>query len=339
MATVTVFRSRAKARPPIRKPLNCSDCRRLKQRCDRAHPCSSCQRRGTICQYDGSPAAVNVEGQDHALRERIKILEAALLEQRQFVAIDQGLPESPTLSSSGTSDQDIANANFFDDSYSTGTGSSMSSIVQGEIGASDIDLSTNSTGPVTYEPEIQSSSSAAQASAHGTSSSQSTSALLFASSASVTSQDLLQLLPSSSICDTLLLKYFSVFSPLFHILHDPSFKMEYGSFLCNMREVDLSWLALLNVLLSLAVTTCEDSDPLLRDLSTGHDLAPTVSHISAHFREIAMRCLAADNFLTNHNLHTLKALILLLYAMGHSGVGGTFPLLGMYISCPGQRVC
>src|SRR4051812_46495287 len=117
-------------------------------------------------------------------------------------------------------------------------------------------------------------------------------------------------------------------SKLFHILHDPTFHVQYAQFLDDPSAAPVSWLAILFILLSLAVTAVEESDPVLRDLGRGQDACNNIRLLSRRYREAAMKCLARQRvFWGKHNLQSLQALIMLVYAMGHSQ-DPTWVLLG-----------
>lgn len=90
----------------------------------------------------------------------------------------------------------------------------------------------------------------------------------------------------------------------------------------------LSWLALLFVVLAAAVTALDEDNPLLRDLGRESSAAANIKKLAAKYRSAAMQCLAADQFLYQHNLHTVQALVLLVYAMNHANVS-SWALLGM----------
>jgi hypothetical protein len=127
---------------------------------------------------------------------------------------------------------------------------------------------------------------------------------------------------------TIILELGADFGQLFHILHDPTFHSHYAQFVENPRSVPASWLAILFVLLSLAVTGLEDDDPVLRDLARGADPCSNIRVLSRRYREAAMKCLAKQGvFWGKHNVQSLQALIILIYAMGHSQ-DHTWVLLG-----------
>jgi hypothetical protein len=148
----------------------------------------------------------------------------------------------------------------------------------------------------------------------------------------VASFDSLQaLLPPRQQLEYLISKYLTLFSPLFHILHDPTFLRQYQQFSNNPSSQPLSWLALLFVVLSLAVTALPENDPLLSDIGRDPSGAKNIRILSSRYRQAAMRSLAADSFMVRHRLSTLQALILLIYAINHSlgEDGGSWPLLGL----------
>ncbi|KAI9818762.1 MAG: hypothetical protein M1827_007582 [Pycnora praestabilis] len=139
---------------------------------------------------------------------------------------------------------------------------------------------------------------------------------------------LLAILPPKQQCDQLIDVYFRVFSPLFHILLDPTFQEEYKRFQEDADSTSLSWLALLFVVISVAVTALDDDDSLLKDLGRGNTVSGNIKTLTARYRGAAMKCLAADGVLWRHNIKTLQALVLLTYAINHSH-GRTWVLLGL----------
>jgi hypothetical protein len=108
-------------------------------------------------------------------------------------------------------------------------------------------------------------------------------------------------------------------------LNDIKFEEEYTTSLDHIHEMSLSWIALLFVVLSLGVTTMQDNNPLLSDI--GRQNEGNVSKLSNRYRSAALQCLSADGFFWRYNIHTLQALILLIYAINHSQ-GSALPLLG-----------
>jgi len=96
--------------------------------------------------------------------------------------------------------------------------------------------------------------------------------------------------------------------------------------------VPISWLGILFIILSLAVTALEETDPVLRDLARGQDPFNNIRVLSKRYRESGMKCLAKQGILWGrYNMHSLQALIMLVYAMGHSQEP-TWVLLGRLTS-------
>lgn len=186
----------------------------------------------------------------------------------------------------------------------------------------------------------------------------------FSSESTASKQSLLELLPSKRQCDELIQRYLVVFSPvsgasypnttqlpkrtwpaplrrcfhasstdlvllqLFHILHDPTLHIRYTEFCNAPGEVAPAFLALLFVILAVAILTLEVDDPLLEELSRERSGIARIRSIAARYRQAAMKCLSADQFMVQHNLDTVKSLVLLIYAMSHTD-GPTWPLLGL----------
>ncbi|KAH7396090.1 hypothetical protein BKA66DRAFT_258254 [Pyrenochaeta sp. MPI-SDFR-AT-0127] len=141
-------------------------------------------------------------------------------------------------------------------------------------------------------------------------------------------KDLLVDLPARSHCTQLKEVYFESFASLFHILHDPTFCEQYAEFERAPESMPLSWLALLFAILGTSVTALGHSSQLLSDLSRKKTVASKISDLSERYRNAALKCLEADNYLWQHNVTTLQALIILIYGINHSH-GQTWTLLGM----------
>lgn len=118
---------------------------------------------------------------------------------------------------------------------------------------------------------------------------------------------------------------------LFHVLHDPTFDFVYEQFRLDSTTVPLSWLALLFVVLAIAITALDENHHLLRDLGRESSSGANIKMLSARYRSAAMQCLAADNFLYQHNLQTVQSLVLLIYAMNHANIS-SWSLLGMTLN-------
>lgn len=118
-------------------------------------------------------------------------------------------------------------------------------------------------------------------------------------------------------------------SPLFHILHGPTFQKQYNAFRRDPARADLSWIALLFAICSATMNTLESDDHMLVDV--WRDLAgtPDIPSANYRFRTAAMICLSHDQFMIRHNLSTLEALLLLIYTISnHEGAEHAWTLLG-----------
>lgn len=140
--------------------------------------------------------------------------------------------------------------------------------------------------------------------------------------------EILAALPAMSHCDELKDAYISVFAPLFHVLHDPTFNADYARFRAQPESMPLSWLALLFAVLSIAVTSLDEGSLLLRDLGKGSTASKNISTLTSRYRAAAFMCLESDHYLWRQNLRTLQALILLIYGINHSH-GQSWALLGI----------
>ncbi|KAL4796670.1 hypothetical protein BDV19DRAFT_388171 [Aspergillus venezuelensis] len=154
----------------------------------------------------------------------------------------------------------------------------------------------------------------------------------FAFGPKISREELLQRLPPWHCCEYLITQYFTLLSPLFHVLHGPAFERQYYAFKANPNNYQPSWLALLFAILSMAVLSIENDGTMLAELWSDPDVQNTAA-LSCRFRTAATICLAQDNFLINHSLNTLEALLILIYTISHDeGVDRGWVLLGMSLN-------
>ncbi|RAK90418.1 hypothetical protein BO79DRAFT_191966 [Aspergillus costaricaensis CBS 115574] len=146
---------------------------------------------------------------------------------------------------------------------------------------------------------------------------------------SISKEHILATLPPRESCDFLISQYFLQLSPLFHVLHGPTFQRQYNAFLKNLSSADLAWVALLFTVLSMVLNTLKDDDvPLAERLWLQQLQYTSLQGIASQYRKSAMLCLSEDNFLIQHSLNTLEALLILLYRISHNdGVEQTWALL------------
>lgn len=144
-------------------------------------------------------------------------------------------------------------------------------------------------------------------------------------------QSLLDLLPPFRHCDDLLAIFNEMFSPLFHILHDATFESNYVLFKQDPKNASLPFMGLLFVVLSLAITAIDKDSAILSDLGREASATASARSLAEKYRQAAMRCLFADNFMWRHNLQTLQCLVLVIYAINHAH-GPAWTLLGTTVN-------
>ncbi|KAL3461634.1 fungal-specific transcription factor domain-containing protein [Aspergillus heterothallicus] len=289
-----------------RVPLSCENCRQRKIRCissSYSAPCDTCARRGyaSSCRFRRQdtvrPSTDLNSSLEDLLRQNIAVT-TALLGQRNETrplspdpssCLSQPVEEPLPIQQSGRLITSLTNHVRF--------------VPSNDLGDSDLldALHESSPGFPTGFP--------------------------FFEQPGGVSDELLDMLPPFPQLEQLKSAYFAVFSPLFHILHDPTFHARYQDFTQNPKSAPLSFLALLFVILSLSVTALSDSDPLLTHLGRDPSPGTNIRTLSAKYRAAAMRCLVADNFMFRHNLCTVQALVLLIYAINHAQ-GPAWSLLG-----------
>lgn len=83
---------------------------------------------------------------------------------------------------------------------------------------------------------------------------------LSAGSSKMSPMDVLSNLPSQSVCDLLVNRYFEVFEPLFCVIHRPVFEKEYIEFWLNARSTELVWVSMLLGMLVLALQSYDEDE-------------------------------------------------------------------------------
>lgn len=274
-----------------RKPVSCEGCRQHKLRCDRQNPCGSCKRRKC---------------------------------ERLCAYVQKVTPPRQALPSPGESrHSDLEAAGLV---TLAGLGVDGPSVTVSPVTQSNHDYTSLQWDALLERPMDQTGEPTPQ----GTLPQLSTQ---FPSHMGPTQSvdDLLDLLPPTHCCDYLITQYFVRLSPIFHILHGPTFQHQYKVFLQNPREADLAWLALLFAICSMSVHTLEDDDAVLVAMRSKQDQSQDRGRAatSYQFRLAAMKCLSQDDFMVKHRLSTLEALLVLIYTISnHEGAERAWALLG-----------
>ncbi|KAH7355451.1 hypothetical protein BKA65DRAFT_498437 [Rhexocercosporidium sp. MPI-PUGE-AT-0058] len=325
----------------VRQPISCEPCRHRKIKCSRTRPaCDTCRRRGFVnrCVYKGSQGNDTLlphSSSNDELLIRINNLEQLL---RQNTDISLRPPSDGQINNSVTSPfENGQNSQLSPDSLLSEPSSQPAGFSEQPTSTGYGVLTSTPEGNVRYEPRTSQWTSVlantglsiAAPSLDDPNDPGISSGFPFDSSVASSIDEILFILPPMQQCDYLKKQYFSVFSPLFHILHNPTFEVQYGRFVEDPSSTPVSWLAILFVLLSLAVTSLEEHDPVLRDLARGKNSCDNIRMLSRRYREASMKCLAKQGvFWGKHNLQSLQALVMLIYAMGHNQ-DHTWVLLGM----------
>ncbi|RDW63333.1 hypothetical protein BP6252_10878 [Coleophoma cylindrospora] len=333
-----------------RQPVSCEQCRQRKIKCSRTRaPCDSCRRRRIpdSCYYavdhgnagGGSGARYGSPTAHQDLLARISHLEEVILRQAHggSPSIVADSARNPLRSQS----TDAADAAPWSN-LSSGSSSHEETLYSVATPVSPqsppfVVLATSLDGNIhqrTNALEWNSVFANTRLAPHALTvldekSTSNESGFPFTESQAPNTKDLIGYLPPTQQTEYLKNKYFEVFSPLFHVLHDPSFHMTYAKFTNDPSSVPPSWLAILFILLSLAVSALGDDDPILKDLARGTNPSRNIQDLAKRYRDASMKCLSRQGvFWGRHNLQSLQALIMLGYAMSHCQEN-TWVLLGM----------
>jgi hypothetical protein len=153
-----------------------------------------------------------------------------------------------------------------------------------------------------------------------------------------TIEEALRRIPPKPICDYLFEKYLTVCSNVFHIFYEPRIEDGYQTLWQDLEqdqlpEISLSFLALVFAMFNSAVLYMGDGDLHFNKLKTDAEYAENDSAdtLSRRFREVALRCLVADNFLVNYSVTTIQALLVILDSILHveGDDGPCWPIFGM----------
>ncbi|RGP77723.1 transcriptional activator mut3p [Fusarium longipes] len=330
-----------------RMPLSCEPCRKRKIKCPRnvsrgQMPCDTCVRRGipvNECVYlrdqcsrrnnliprggDNSSLVARIEQLEELLRQRLSSEES---EPGPLPAVKLGLDPEPTadlLSPDTTLHQSVATSSSIKSDASLAQSCPgmppAGVIIRYESGHERYKPAALQWSPVIQDNSVGSGIQTGMDEDR-----------LWSMPFSTVHPDittLLELLPPASHCEQLKNIYFDTFAPLFHILHDPTFEIDYLRFQSDPEKVSLPWLALLFAILGIAVIALPQDSPLLRELGKRNSAPDNMSLLSSRFRGSAMKCLEADHYLWRHNMNTLQALVILIYGINQTH-GQSWALLG-----------
>ncbi|CAG7963171.1 unnamed protein product [Penicillium olsonii] len=317
-----------------RLPLSCENCRRRKIRCfGSGVPCDTCRKRGvaSTCQFKRDvtqhPPPGPQQGQELLLK-RIADLES-LLQKNIELTTASNAQHSHTLRSPVSEDSIVSIQDELSGlPFSTLTNGhtptrSITRNRHGEVGS----IIASSSGHVRYVPYSTSRNPDVFHSLQSQCQQEPPPGGLLFSDTIPCRQSLLDMLPPFRHCDELITTFLNVFSPLFHILHDEVFQSNYLQLKQDPQQAPLSFIGLVFVALGLGVSAIDKESFVLADLGREASPAESAKSLAAKYRQAAMKCLAADNFMWQHNLHTVQCLVLLIYAINHAQ-GPAWSLLG-----------
>ncbi|KAM3067063.1 hypothetical protein ACMFMG_011736 [Clarireedia jacksonii] len=320
-----------------RLPLSCENCRRRKIRClGSGVPCDTCRKRGvaSTCEFKRDveqnlqPASHEKSALQETLLRRISDLESLLLRNIELTSMSNTqynhALRSPVSKNDTSLVQDELSANI----ASTNTdgqyiNNNFTRAQRGEVGS----IISSPSGHVRYVPYSTSRDPDVFHSLQSQSQMELPSCAFFFCDTPPSKQSLLDMLPPFRYCDELVNTFLNVFSPLFHILHDETFQSNYVKFKQDPRNAPVSFIGMIFVVMGLAFTAIDEESPILSDLGREASPAESARSLAAKYRQATMKCLAADNFMWQHNLQTLQCLILLIYAINHAQ-GPAWALLG-----------
>lgn len=279
-----------------RKLASCENCRHSKLRCDRQHPCGSCKRRRYESSCSFQPSAsASISAGPAPLHKRASNVPNSATSPIAGSARSRLNNVTPAPLPSGATSSRANQAS---------PDTNWESVLQRPAPDCDISPVADMLSPYSVGPEVS-------------------------------RKEILEILPPKDCCDYIVSHFFIHLSPLFAILHGPTFQAQYTAFLHQPYDADLSWLALLFSICSLVINAMEPSDPRLADLWKSPYSSPTeeAMAMSRRLLQTAMTCLSMDQFFVRHKLSTFEALLMVIYNLSHNeSVDQGWALLGMALN-------
>lgn len=249
---------------PKRRTLSCLPCRVHKQRCDKSVPCQTCLRynRQDECHQNPPPGS----------RMTVHL-------KRQFSLVKPGVPVSNVVQPHRPLGDDSASRTKLVRNAEVTTRQTSPSIDKSDSSNSCPGARPSKfASPTAGQKEHTSVSQLAQngRDVHGLAS-------ILDAPVNFWKRHLIQILPSRAVCDVLVSYYFENINWLFQTLHEPSFRQGYATFWTeDAAEIDLAWLALLYIMLSLS------------SLHIPHNVATTIGINPENSKAVAQRWYTAS---------------------------------------------
>ncbi|GAB7357265.1 hypothetical protein MBLNU459_g8238t1 [Dothideomycetes sp. NU459] len=338
-----------------RIPLSCGPCRHRKLKCNRGHPCDNCTKRGdtSSCAYAAptgrkkTGSASVSSGTPDDMQNRIDRLENLVLSlmtngsQTAGAAAAHAAISSSRSNSMATSVSIPLDENGNDSIKEVeGEDSDVENVAQGigimkvdngrAIFASDAhwyailaDIAEVKNYFASHKEQFNEQLRKINASKDDDSSG----AFLFKAQKLNDKSEVLASFPAKSAVDRLVARYFNSYDPAVHVIHGPTFQVQYDKHWQNPNETPVVFLALLYGIMTLALQSYHragDEPPEYRDKS---------SELSVSFRRVTAQCLVlADT--TQPMPQTLEALILYVqaeYSRSRDAESGVLLLVSMCV--------
>ncbi|PYI18848.1 putative C6 transcription factor [Aspergillus japonicus CBS 114.51] len=316
-----------------RVPLSCAPCRHRKLKCNRAHPCENCIKRGdaTSCSYAQAGARKKNVSQPSAasspddMQNRIDRLESLVLSLMTNGSQSAG-PAAAMAAISGSSSSTGSVPNTVDidveDETPGGPEDSDTEQVTKSFGIMKFDNNKSyyisevhwasvlsdiaevrnyfSTHKKQYEEQTEKlKTTQLPTDVQG-------SALLFGAMKPATRAEIMSSFPSKYTTDMLIARYFSCYDPSTHILHGPTFQAQYNKHWEDPSQTCTIWIGMLFAMMRLAMLSYHrngDEPPEFRGKSL--DMAGT-------FRNLVAQCLTLADY-TKPYPYVIESLIFHLH--------------------------
>ncbi|RFU29567.1 hypothetical protein B7463_g6786, partial [Scytalidium lignicola] len=317
--------------------LSCTLCRYRKLKCDRALPCTNCvkRRQASSCRYVGPPRLHGRPDPNHSesgsLQARLDHLENLVHSFIKSKATGQGTTQSgqtgnePSATSEGSQElehHDRVNSESTDEEETSID--SQGRIMVDNVGTSYIDAAH---WKAILEDGFEEDSMTLEVDANEDLLESPEPFLLLGAASSITKEELLACVPSRSVVDALVSRYFNSKDHSIFIMHTPTFQKEYTEFWHNPQSVSVSWLGLLFTILALSVhiyNRVEDPlPPPLRGIPDAMDI----------FRKRAAQCLLYANYMNPgpYNMEALIQYLITEHLRSNDAQIGVSVLLGIII--------
>ncbi|OJJ46101.1 hypothetical protein ASPZODRAFT_67377 [Penicilliopsis zonata CBS 506.65] len=317
-----------------RVPLSCAPCRHRKLKCNRAHPCENCVKRGdaSSCTYaqvstrkKSSPLQSTPTSPDD-MQNRIDRLESLVLSLMTNGSQSAGPAAAMAVISGESSGGSVQNSNDLDldldEDVPAGPEESDTEQVTKSFGVMKMDNKAPlyisdahwasvlddiaevrnyfSTHKKQYEEH------AAKIEATKPCTDMTGSSLFFGSMTTTSRAEIMSSFPSKYMADILVTRYFNSHDPATHLLHAPTFQVQYNKHWEDPSQTSLVWIGMLFAMMRLALLSYykeEDEPAEFRGKSL--DMAGT-------YRNQMAQCLALADYTRPHQ-HLIETLIFHLH--------------------------